>query len=198
MLRFLNGLIVKKEPGKLLLQCGFAGIEVHFPEISLSRIGSAGEEVRIYTELILRARESDGEIEIFGFADMQQHRLFKLLLTVSKVGPKLAMSVLSQHEFTKIITAITESDWKTLAQTSGLGEKTSKRIIVELKDRIAKEFSLQKSGEILDEPEDNDLFSALKTLGYSRQEFRHASSRCDLSGLSLEEKIRVILGVMAK
>ncbi|MDD2716616.1 MAG: Holliday junction branch migration protein RuvA [Candidatus Wallbacteria bacterium] len=202
MLRYLKGIIARKDTGRLWLECGGFGLEIHFPNIALDSLGSVGEEAMIYTELILRARESDGELELFGFSDQESLRLFKCLLQVSKIGPKMAMNLLSQLDTRQIISAIAESDLATLSGVSGIGSKTAERIVVELKDKIQKEFAPQAmtSKTRATEAEDRDLNDALRALGYTQGEIRKGltSLNREISGRPLEEKIRLMLGALSK
>ncbi|MDD5091657.1 MAG: Holliday junction ATP-dependent DNA helicase RuvA [Candidatus Wallbacteria bacterium] len=201
MLRYVRGIIRKKENGKLLLEAGGFGLLLHFPVSSMDQVGREGEEATVFTEMILRARESDGEIELFGFAEEDDLRLFRTLLTVSKIGPKLAMAVLSQLPRQAIVSAIINSEWRTLSRVSGLGEKTSQRIVVELRDKVAKEFSVAATGTAdIGVLPDKDLQEAMKTLGYNSKEIRRGMSLMpsDFNSRPLEDRIRLLLGALAR
>jgi len=164
------------------------GFQVYMPTSTLSTLGKTGEEVRLYTHLYLR----EDNATLYGFASDDELRLFQSLISVSGLGPKLALALLSAMDAEKLTMAIATSSVDILCQVPGIGKKVAARLILELKSKIGAGIlaattaaSVQENAEVL---------SALTSLGYSVAEATRAvatlPSPCDLS---LEEKVRLAL-----
>lgn len=166
---------------------------------------SVGEPplVKLFTYMAIR----EDDVELFGFATQEELSSFKMLLSVSGVGPKAAISILSLLSPEKIALAVCTDDKKTIAKASGIGPKTAARIILELKDKMLKE----NGGEAFASTPSNNSFApqgarsklseatdALVVLGYSRPEAAAALKDLDLSTMELEEIIRLSLKKMMK
>jgi Holliday junction DNA helicase RuvA len=173
LLKYLKGRLVKKCDSFIILECGNYGLQVNFPNSSMSELGSVGNEVKVYTELYVKARENDGELVLYGFLTEKEHSLFKLLVTVNKIGPKLALGILTQLTYEQIIDAIINSNWKFLTRVNGLGKKTSERLVVELKDKVQSLFGAVSSDNTNIQKTD-DLKDALLSLGIREQEINVA------------------------
>ncbi len=162
--------------------------------------------VTLYTHLSVR---EDG-IELFGFADERELSSFKMLLSVSGVGPKAAMSILSLLTPEKFALAVCTEDKKAISKASGIGPKTAARIILELKDKLMRETSIDNdlSSAILDHSDEaavapakgklSEAQDALLVLGYSRAEAQNALKSIDVTSLSLEEIIKEALKKLMK
>ncbi len=128
----LHGRLDEKQPTGIVIECAGVGYALTVPLSTFDRLPATGEEVKLYTTHIVR---EDDEL-LFGFATTRERQFFQALLTISGIGPKLALNVLSGLTPGELATAIAEGDVKRLSSISGVGKKTAERIIVELKDKI--------------------------------------------------------------
>ena len=198
MFYYLNGKLALAEPNTAELDCGGVGYRLTVSGSTLGHLaGKLNAEVRLYTYLAVR---EDG-IELFGFFELAERHAFEMLLGVSGVGPKAAISVLTLLSPAALSVAVATEDKKAISKASGIGPKTAARIILELKDKIAKELSADMSdtddtgtGAL---PAESGIFSdALNTLlvlGYSRPEGISALRGLDTEQLGLEETVRAAL-----
>jgi len=141
-------------------------------------------------------------IELFGFSSEEELSSFKLLISISGVGPKAAVSILTQLTPQKLAIAICTDDKKAIAKANGVGPKTAARIILELKDKLAKETAVDEDGaaltmdEVIGSPVSSkrkDAEDALSVLGYSRSEASAALKTIDTESLELDDIIRLAL-----
>lgn len=128
----LNGRLEEKQPTGIVIECAGVGYALTVPLSTFDRLPATGETLKLYTAHIVR---EDDEL-LFGFATTRERQFFQTLLTISGIGPKLALNVLSGLTPGELATAIAEGDVKRLSSISGVGKKTAERIIVELKDKI--------------------------------------------------------------
>lgn len=128
----LHGQVIEKLPTGIVLECAGVGYAVAVPLSTFDRIPATGEMCKLYTSHIIR----EDDHLLFGFATPREREFFQTLLTISGIGPKLALNVLSGLTPGELATAIAEGDVKRLSSISGVGKKTAERIIVELKDKI--------------------------------------------------------------
>ncbi len=131
-IRHLRGVLIEKTPAGIVLECGGVGYGVTVPLSTFDRLPPVGEEAKLRIAHVIR---EDDQL-LFGFATERECAFFGTLLTISGIGPKLALSVLSGLTPTELATAIAEGDVRRLSSISGVGKKTAERIIVELKDKI--------------------------------------------------------------
>ena len=171
MLYSLRGTLVHKEPGLVVIECGGVGYACRTTYAASGGIGEPGTEVFLYTYLYIR----EENIELFGFSDQQELRCFQLLISISGVGPKAALSILSDLDPTRFMLTVAAGDSKVLTKTKGIGAKTAQRIVLELKDKISKEPLPQADGSV--EPVSRtaqgstaEALSALMVLGYAQSE----------------------------
>ena len=167
MLYSLRGKLIHKEPGLVVIECGGVGYACRTTYAASGGIGETGREVFLYTYLYVR----DENIELFGFSDQQELRCFQLLISISGVGPKAALSILSDLEPTRFMLTVAAGDSKVLTKVKGIGAKT----VLELKDKISKEPLPQPDGSY--EPVSRtaqgsvaEALSALLVLGYTQGE----------------------------
>lgn len=168
MITYLQGKLVEKQPTRVVLDVGGVGYEVFIPLSSYDRLPAKDTACRILT--IDHVREDTHQL--FGFTTEAERKMFSLLLSISGVGPKLALSALSGLSVRELIRAIMDGDVKRLSSISGLGKKTSERIVVELRDRIGEADALdavagadELSGE---DAQRRDAVLALIALGYKQ------------------------------
>ena len=204
---------VDKESGTLIIECGGVGYAVTVSENTISRLPEArfspdgtrldGENVRLYTHMSVR---EDG-VELFGFCSREEIRIFRMLISVSGIGPKAAMSVLSVFSPRSLANAIVLGDAKSISRAPGIGPKTAARITLELKDKIEKIFptiGIEDQNQASSAPQKcddasklNDARDALTALGYSRSEIAAAMKNIDFSS-DVEEIIKQALAVLMK
>jgi holliday junction DNA helicase RuvA len=197
MISFLHGTIVEALPTQVTLNVAGVGYDVLIPLSSFNKLPAPGKEVKILTHLAVR---EDAHV-LYGFMTSAEREMFRLLInTVSGIGPKLALNVLSGMNVTALRGAVASGDVKALSQISGVGRKTAERIVVELKDKIGAAGAWEAaSAERALSPHDqklNDAVLALMALGFKQGE-AHESVRGSLSLLgenaTVEDLVRTCL-----
>ena len=164
------------------------GFQVYMPTSALSTVGATGEEVKVYTHLHLR---EDGAT-LYGFTSADELRLFQTLISVSGLGPRLALAMLSAMNVEQLTMAIATGSVDLLTAIPGIGKKMANRLILELKDKIGAGWITTPMAQIAQE--NSDVLAALTTLGYSVAEASRAIATLPSSSdLSLEEKIKLAL-----
>ena len=192
MIARLTGKLTTKNPGEVILDVGGVGYQVFIPLSTFYELPERGESLSLQIYTAVR----ENAIELYGFLTLQEKELFKLLLNVSKIGPKLAQNILSGISSEDLKTAIIIGDILKLNAIPGIGKKTAERLILELKDKVPK---AQAAGqEVVALPGDllDDALSALLNLGYRRtvaeRIVKRAINETGRDG-SLEEIIRISL-----
>lgn len=171
MISFLRGKLVEALPTQVIVEANGLGYDVLIPLTSFDKLPPLGQEVKLLTHLVVR---EDAHV-LYGFASAAERDLFRLLInTVSGIGPKIALNILSGISATAFRGAVANGDAKTLAQISGVGKKTAERIVVELKDKIGAPGAWEAaSAQRALSPEDqkiNDAVLALVALGFKQVE----------------------------
>lgn len=191
MFYYVNGTVTELEAGLAVIDCGGVGYACATTNYTLSQL-KKGERAKLYTYLNVR----EDAMELFGFASQSELRSFKLLIGVSGVGPKAALSILSATTPQQLAMAVVMGDEKALTAAQGVGKKIAQRIILELKDKLAKEQGSfdAGSGSVAVLPVQNnkagEAAAALAVLGYGSQEISAALKGIDMEALPLEEIIR--------
>ena len=199
MFYYLNGVVAEMEANLAVIDCGGVGYACATTNYTLSQL-KKGERAKLYTYMNVR----EDAVELFGFARQSELHSFKLLLGVSGVGPKAALSILSANTPANLAMAVVMGDEKALTAAPGIGKKIAQRIILELKDKLAKEQSSFSgdTGAMLPVavPDDKtrEAGAALAVLGYSASEVAAALKGIDMDALPLEEIIRQALKRMVK
>lgn len=193
MLYSVRGTLIHREPSLAVVECGGVGYACRTTYATSAALGEIGSEARLYTYLYLR----EDALELFGFGDMQELNCFKLLIGVSGVGPKAALTILSDLEPARFMLTIAAGDSKVLTKSKGIGAKIAQRIVLELKDKIAKEsFGLAETATVptasVAEGSVAEAISALMVLGYAQSEVMPILATLD-PGLSSAELIRQTL-----
>ena len=203
MFYYISGKLAMLDLSYAVVDAGGVGYRLSITQTTYSSLPHSGESpsVCLYTYMAVR---EDG-VELFGFFSTEELEAFKMLITVSGVGPKAAIAILSQLTPAKLSRAILSDDKKAIAQANGIGPKTAARIILELKDKL-KKVDLSEDGEepILSIATDtasnklSDAQDALIALGYSRNEAAAVLRTIDAEALELDEIIRLALKKIMK
>ena len=199
MFYYVNGTVAEIEAGLAVIDCSGVGYACATTNYTLSQL-KKGERAKLYTYLNVR----EDAMEMFGFASQSELRSFKMLIGVSGVGPKAALSILSSTTPQPLSMAVVMGDEKALTAAPGIGKKIAQRIILELKDKLIKEQGGFEagSGAAAAMPAQNnkagEAAAALAVLGYGSQEIAAALKGIDMDALPLEEIIRQSLKKMVK
>lgn len=167
MIAHLRGRLVEKHPNQAVVECAGVGYEVTISVSTFSALPKEGAEAALHVYTHVR----EDQIALFGFADRQEKRLFERLLTISGIGPKLAITVLSGISAERLVGAIRAQDHATLTRIPGIGKKTAERVVLELKDKLddlAAAIPEVAGGGRRFGPVGDDALSALVNLGYPR------------------------------
>ncbi len=200
MIYCLTGKIVKKSMNAVVLSCGGVGYYAQCPASVAGALPGVGREATIYT--VMSVTEND--VSLYGFATEEQQACFEMLTAVSGVGPKVGLAILSVMEPERVALAISAGDHKAFKAASGVGPKLAQRIVLELKDKVAKGFvdgiSLEDvagaSAQTTAAQSSSQAIAALVSLGYSQSEAALAVSKIDAT-LPVEEIIKLALRGMA-
>ena len=163
MIAHLRGKLIYKQPGQAIIEAGGVGYDVTISVPTFTALPVAGAEtsLHIYTQV------SEDQIALFGFQDREEKRLFERLITVSGVGPKLAVKMLSGLSPDRTVQAIRGQDHAQLTRIPGVGKKLAERLVVELKDKLD-DFAVAPAPSTIQGPAVDDVLSALVNLGYQR------------------------------
>lgn len=196
MIYSLRGKLISVEPNLAVVECAGVGYAVRTSSVTVSRLPALGSETMLYTYLHV----AENAIDLFGFADPGELSCFKMLIAVTRVGPKAALSVLSNVTPERFALCVASGDAKTIAKAPGIGTKTAQRIILELKDKLAQgqiapgEESYGGTGvTVIPQDKASEATAALAVLGYGPAEITAALKGLDLETLSLEAIVRQAL-----
>jgi holliday junction DNA helicase RuvA len=205
MIAFLAGKILEKEANSLIIDVGGVGYEATIPLSTFYELGDIGSDasLRIYTYV------REDSLQLFGFKTLQERELFLKLITVSGIGPKVAISMLSGMNADEIIAAIRTDNLVLLTSIPGIGKKTAERLVIELRDKVvslaakaAAGTSTSIDGEIKISSNDilEDAISALTNLGYQRNAAEKALTKAVQEGteMSVQKLLRRSLQLLAK
>ena len=201
MFYYLNGTVAHIEPYLAVIDCGGVGYACRTTTYTLSTL-KKGERGKLFTHLNVR----EDAMELYGFATAEELRLFQQLISVSGVGPKAALSILSASTPANLALSIITGDEKALTCAPGIGKKIAQRVILELKDKLAKGQTVGAAGEsyggtgmtVIPENKLSEAAAALAVLGYSQGEINLALKGIDLDSLTLEQVIKQALKKMVK
>jgi Holliday junction DNA helicase RuvA len=199
MIGFIRGKLLAKHPPQLLVDVGGVGYEIEAPMSTFYGLPATGEAVALHTHLVVR---EDAHI-LFGFGTEGERRLFRGLLKISGVGPKLALGILSGASVEDFLRTVEAEDVAMLTRIPGIGRKTAERVIIEMRDSVAK-LALPPPGSDtastfgVPPSAHGEAFSALVALGYKPPEVTRLLKAADEPGLSTTELIRRALKSAAK
>jgi len=202
MFAHLNGIVTRIEANTVVLDIGGVGYRVAVPVSTLSTLPAIGGKALLHVHTYIRPEE----ISLYGFATPDDQRIFELLLSVSGIGPKVALSILSAMDGESLARSVASEDTKTLVRIPGLGMKTAQRLVLELKDKLTA-FALERrvdsqqrrstapgDADILD-----DVVEGLIGLGYNRNDARKAAERAikDITDKSnMADALRAALNIL--
>ena len=204
MIGRLRGTLLETQAPYLLIEAGGVGYEVEAPMSVFYRLPEAGSEITLYTHFVVR---EDAQL-LYGFADARERELFRTLIKVNGVGPKLGLTLLSGIEAAQFIRCVHAGDSSTLVKLPGVGKKTAERLIVELKDKLSKwdsaavlqdDFNDTPLGQAIQHQKadiEQEAVSALVALGYKPQEASKVIAGINTEDLSSAELIRQALRSM--
>lgn len=193
MIGRLKGLLLEKQPPAILIDVQGVGYELEASMSTFYNLPECGETIILHTHMVVR---EDAQL-LYGFISLAERLMFRTLIKISGVGPKLALTILSGMSAEDFSRCILEGDSKALTQLPGVGKKTAERLVVELKDRIEKDDSIKLPGapEKIERQANpvNDAVSALISLGYKAQQASQMIRSIEVDGKSTEEIIRTAL-----
>lgn len=203
MFYYVRGELVLAEPGTAVIDCGGVGYKLSVSDNTLGKLSNMDKKsALLYTYMYIR----EDAVDLIGFATQEELSAFKMLISVSGVGPKAAMSILSLLSVEKFALAVSTQDSKAIAKAQGIGPKTAARIVLELKEKVAKAFATVPSGggaqEVFAEEASvsggnfAEAEKALMVLGYTKAEAQTALKGVPPTA-SLEEMISAALRKMA-
>lgn len=173
MIRFIKGILEETTDNTIILENNGIGFEVFVPKNVMAQMPQAGSEIKIHTYFHVR----EEAMQLFGFLTKSDLRMFELLITVNGIGPKGALGILSVFSADELRMSIFAGDAKTISKAPGIGKKTAEKLILELKDKISFEDSIQFYGNLSSGTDKNeqaiaktDAIEALVALGYSQTE----------------------------
>lgn len=194
MIATLNGKLIIKELNYVVVECGGVGLKCFVTQNTHATIGNIGDNVFLYTYLSVR----EDALDLYGFANNSELEVFKLITSVSGVGSKIGLAILSEFTPDKIMLYIASGDAKSLTAASGVGIKLAQRIVLELKDKVSNiyvgdtSFDVKAVGNATANSSSKEAIEALVSLGYSQSEASLAVGRLDQS-LDTNELIKQAL-----
>lgn len=201
MFAYIKGTIEAKSNGSIIVEAGGIGYRIYTALSTINNIGQIGTGVKVYTHYYVR----EDIAALYGFYTMEELGMFDMLLSVSGVGPKAAISMISALSPSRFALAVVTQDTKSLTKAQGIGSKMAQRIILELKDKISKEQltannlgSNDINAEIGGDSALSEAVSALMVLGYSSFEASNSVSSVYLDGMGVEEIIMKALKSISK
>ncbi|MBR3249743.1 MAG: Holliday junction branch migration protein RuvA [Clostridia bacterium] len=200
MLAYIKGELTAITTEYVVIEAGGLGYKVFMPETAIERLGEIGKTVKVHT--YYKVREDD--ISIFGFNTQEELRMFELLLSVSGVGAKTAVVIISTIEPSNFAFAVISEDISELVKIPGIGKKSAQRIVLELKDKLKKEaISVEADTKVNNKASNNndevkEAMSALQVLGYTNKEIEKAFEKIEKADNNVEELIKKGLAMLSR
>jgi len=199
MIAFVSGILEMKLNGYIVIDVGGVGYKVYMSEAAIDVLGEVGEKVKVYTHHHVR----EDDISLYGFLTMEELNMFELLISVSGVGAKSALSILANIEPSCFALAVISNDTSKLVKIPGVGAKTAARIVLELKDKLKNQDAIVKQESVvkknvIDENELDEAISALLVLGYNRKDIEKVFDNIELDNLSIEDMIKLGLKYLSR
>jgi Holliday junction DNA helicase RuvA len=195
----LQGKLAVAQPGLAVIVCGGVGYKCFISNTTLGQLPSVGQEAKLYTHLAVR----EDAMDLYGFFEEAELDFFKLLITVSGIGPKAGLAILSELSPKRLAVSIAAGDAKAIAAAKGVGAKTAQRVVLELQGKLGGLGELDTTGTVAQvgavsaSGNASDAVEALTAFGYSKSEAALAVGRLD-SSLPTETLIKEALKALAK
>ena len=198
MYAYINGKIADKANNYVVIDNSGIGYKIYMSLAAIEKLPDVGETKKVYTYYHVR----EDNISLYGFLSNEELRMFELLLSVSGIGAKLALQILSAISPSSFALAVISNDVSKIVKIPGIGSKTAARIVLELKDKLKTEEAISKNEKIekaihIDD-KDNEAITALQVLGYTRKEIEKTIEHIDTENSSVEEIIRKALAILGK
>jgi len=200
MFAYVKGKLVSKSNNYVVVEAGNIGYKIFMSVTAMEKLGEINSEVKVHTHYYVR----EDNISLYGFVSQEELRMFELLLSVSGVGAKSAISMLSAITPSDFALAVISNDIEELTKIKGLGAKTAARIVLELKDKLKTEDAISQEGiakgkmDIVDETVASEAMQALQILGYTKREIQNAFESIELRDLTTQEIIKKVLFELGK
>lgn len=197
MFAYIKGTIEIKSINYVVIENGGIGYKIYMSQKSIGTMGNIGETVKIHTHYHVR----EDDISLYGFTSEEELRMFEILINVSGVGVKSALTMLSDITPASFAMAVINDDVTRLVKVPGVGKKTAQRLILELKDKLKSEdISGEEIKQIdLEEKEvSNDAVNALQVLGYNKNEIEQVLRKIETTNLSVEDIIKTALKYLGR
>ncbi len=199
MFNYISGTVEELGPNMAVIDCGGLGFQLNTSAYTVGSL-KTGEKTRLYTYVYIR----EDIFELYGFSTRSEKRCFELLISVSGVGPKAAIAILSVAPPENLVMSIITEDAKAIMAAQGVGKKIAQRVILELKDKLAREtseLSFSSGAAVPPAPAGEggsrgDAVAALSVLGYSSAEISAALKRVETEGMTTEQIIKAVLRQM--
>ena len=199
MFSYIKGILEVKNLNYVVIDVNGIGFKIFMSESAIQRLEETGNTVKIYTHMNVK----EDDLSLYGFITNEELRMFELLIGVSGVGAKSAISMLSSITPSKFALAVISNDVKTLTKIPGIGPKSAQRIILELKDKLKTEEAIQTNSielktSIVENNKLEEAVQALKVLGYTRQEIESVLAKIEVNTLTVEDIIRKASSFLGK
>jgi Holliday junction DNA helicase RuvA len=200
MIEYIKGKLISKKPTSVVVESGGIGYNINATLPAIESLGSAGEEVKIVTHMHIK--DNPFSVIMYGFTNESERECFRQIISVSGIGPKTALSILSAMNYKELIELIAKGNYLPLTSISGVGKKTAERLALELKDKIGKSESdsasaVISSGKFGELSKASEIIQALISLGYTRLEadkmVKTVSAKNGFMEMPVEDVIREIL-----
>lgn len=200
MIEYIKGILISKKPTSIVIETNGLGYNIHITLPAFEKLPAAGQEAKIITHFHIK--ENPFSVILYGFSDENERECFRQIISVSGIGPKTALSILSAIPYDELIELITKGNYLPLTSISGVGRKTAERLALELKDKLVKVetdyvHSSVNTGKLGELGKMSEIISALMSLGYNRLEadkmVKSVASKNGFMEMSVEDVIKEIL-----
>ncbi len=199
MYAYIKGTLEEKAKDSIVVETAGIGYKIYISEKTMMTLGELGEKIKIYTHYHVR----EDNISLYGFTSNEELKMFELLLQVSGIGAKTAITMLSNITPSQFALAVISNDIKELVKIPGIGTKSAQRMILELKDKLKVENAIEeksetKTEEISNVEAINEATQALQILGYNKAEIKRVFEKIQLKNASTEDIIKNALKNLAR
>lgn len=198
MFAYINGKIADKSTNYVVIDNNGIGYKIFMSQSAIDKMQEIGKMQKVYTYYYVR----EDNISLYGFLSNEELRMFELLLSVSGIGAKSAIQILSSITPSAFALAVITNDVSKIVKIPGIGKKTAERMILELKDKLKTEQAVTKNVEvreaICEDEKDTEAIAALQVLGYTRKEIEKVIEKIEIQNSSVEEIIRKALAILGK